>query len=386
MCCQKCGKKLRKVQTVCPWCGAVQDPDQPTNKAVEKDDNAAPAQVKLSAKGATKQKSPGKGKKWLIGIAVTFGVIVLAVIVVGVSLFSSMLGQINRESELSEGEIAVNSELPEDVQNIALFGLDTRSDNESGRSDAIIILSIDRKHDKIKLTSIARDSLVAIDGHGQSKITHAFGWGGAKLAVKTINQNFGMNITDYVYINFYEFAEIIDYIGGVMIDVNASELNVMNNKYGPELRRLGFDYEDAVVGYQRLSGAQALAYSRNRYTGSDIDRGNRQKEVLEAMFAQVKDVSLTRYPTLISQILSMCHTTLTNDELLSMAQWTLTSSPTFEQYNIPSAECNAQGGNWNDGHGWVWRYDMDLATQVLHEYIYEEESSEEESSTVEDTQ
>lgn len=382
--CQNCGKKLRKEQIVCPWCGASQDADKLTKRAVKKESESQPAQVHLSAKGATKKKAK-KSKKVFIGILIALAAVILALVVTVVTIVSSMLGQINRESALSEGEIGVNYELPEDVVNIALFGLDTRTDDDAGRSDAIIILSIDRKHDKIKLTSLARDMLVKIDGHGESKITHAFGWGKAKLAVKTINQNFGMNITDYAYINFHEFVEIIDYIGGVMIDVNESELNVMNNKYGPELRRLGFDYKDAKVGYQRLSGAQALAYSRNRYSGSDIDRGNRQKEVLEAMFAEVKDVSLTKYPSMISKILGMCHTTMSNDELFSVAQWAMSASPTFEQFTIPSPECNAKGGNWGDGHGWVWHLDMDLATEVLHKYIYEDDG-EDESSDVSDPQ
>ncbi len=378
MCCSECGKKIRKDQTVCPWCGASQkDAGQ---KKEEK-------QVRLSAEGA--KKSRKLTKKWLIGIAASVGAVVLALVIVVVTWGSSLLGNIQRESELSAGEIAVNSDLPhaDKVQNIALFGLDTRSDSESGRSDAIIILTVDRVNNKIKLTSIARDSLVAIDGRGQSKITHAFGWGGAKLAVKTLNQNFGMNITDYAYVNFFEFVELIDYIGGVMIDVNASELKIMNDYYGPQLRKLGFDYQNATTGFVRLSGAQALAYSRNRYSGSDIDRGNRQKEVLEAMFTQVKETPLTKFPSLISQVLSMCHTTMTNEELFSVAQWAVSSSPTFDQFTIPSKECNAKGGNAGDGHGWVWRYDMELATQVLHDYIYEEEASDEtDSSAVEGAQ
>lgn len=376
MTCPNCGKRIRKEQTVCPWCGASQGTEKTDGKKVsKKSSEKAPAQVHLSAKGATSRKKlTDKQKKWLIGVGISVGAVLLAIIVTAVTLISSWLGRIQRESELSEGEIAVNSGLPnsEKVQNIALFGLDSRSNNDSGRSDAIIILSIDRVHNKIKLTSIARDSLVAIEGHGQSKITHAWAWGKAKLAVKTLNQNFGMNITDYAYINFFEFTKLIDYLGGVMIDVDAAELNIMNNYYGPELRGLGFNYTNATAGYVRLTGVQALAYSRNRYTGSDIDRGNRQKEVLEAMFTQVKDTPLSKFPSLISQVLEMVHTTLANDELMSIAQWAMTSSPTFVQFSLPSKECNAQGGNWGDGHGWVWHYDMDLATQVLHNFIYEE--------------
>ena len=374
MCCPNCGKRIRKDQTVCPWCGASQDAEKTDEKKkAKKTAEKAPAQVHLSAKGATKRKKlTEKQKKRLLAIGISVGAVLLALIVTAVTLISGWLGKIQRESELSEGDIGINSDLPDskDVQNIALFGLDSRADDDSGRSDAMIILSIDRVHNKIKLTSIARDSLVKIEGHGQSKITHAWSWGKAKLAVKTINQNFGMNITDYAYVNFYEFAKLVDLVGGVMIDVSPAELNVMNNYYGPSLRHLG--YVNATAGYVRLNGAQALAYSRNRYTGSDIDRGNRQKEVLEAMFAEVKDMPLTKFPSLISQALEMMHTTLSNSELMSIAQWALTSSPTFEQFGLPSKECKAQGGDWHDGHGWVWHYDMDLATQVLHNFIYEE--------------
>ncbi len=373
MTCPKCNKKIHKNQTVCPWCGAD------TNAARKKDEEK---QVCLSAQGAKRQ-GLSKKKKWLIGILSSAGAIILALVIVAVTWGASLMGNIHRESELSEGDIALNSDLPhtDKVQNIALFGLDSRKDNESGRSDAIIILTIDRVNSKIKLTSIARDSLVAIDGRGQSKITHAFGWGGAKLAVKTLNQNFGMNITDYVYVNFFEFAEIIDYIGGVMIDVDAAELNIMNNYYGPQLKALGFDYQNATTGYVRLSGPQALAYSRNRYTGSDIDRGNRQKEVLEAMFAQVKDTPLSKFPSLIGRVLEMVHTTMTNNEMLSIAQWAMTSSPSFNQFTLPSADCKAQGGDWGDGHGWVYHYDMGLATEILHQFIYEEPSEQEDVSS-----
>lgn len=378
MCCPKCKKKIHKNQVICPWCGA---------DTVDVSNKAEPQQVRLSAQGAKRQ-GMSKKKKWLIGILSSVGAILLALAIVVVTWGASLMGNIHRESALSEGDIAVNSDLPhtDKVQNIALFGLDSRQDNEVGRSDAIIILSIDRVNSKIKLTSIARDSLVKIDGHGESKITHAFGWGGAKLAVKTLNQNFGMNITDYAYLNFFEFTKLIDSLGGVMIDVDAAELDIMNNYYGPELRTLGFDYQNATTGYVRLNGVQALAYSRNRYTGSDIDRGNRQKEVLQAMFAEVKDLSLTKFPSLISQVLEMVHTTLSNSEMLDVAQWALMASPSFEQFSIPSPECKAQGGNWGDGHGWVYHYDMELATDILHQFIYEEPSEQEDASSVAEAQ
>jgi len=376
MTCKECGKSLRKGATVCPRCGAAQtiEPD------VVSEEPQMVGLADMAAKAApTKKRLP----LWATITIISASSLLLAVLiwaglpfVINYFKFGSLAPQ---ESKLDTSDLAINEALVDKtgVQNIALFGLDSRTDSESGRSDAMIILSIDRDHGAIKMTSIARDSLVNIgtktDKYGESKVNHAFAWGGAKLAVQTLNSNFGMNITDYVYINFFEFVDLVDEVGGIMIDVNASEARVMNNKYSPELLQLGFDYKFVQPGYQRLSGAQALAYSRDRYTGSELERGNRHKEVLQALFAEVKDVSLLKMPNLIATVLGMCHTTLTDGEMLDIATWALSANPAFSQFGLPSPACKAQGGNWNDGQGWVWRYDMGLATAELHKYIYEVE-------------
>lgn len=361
--CINCGKRLKKEQPICPYCGASQ-----------KHAEGEPVQISLSQLSNAGAKPKLTRKQLITRIAIITGAVLLALVVVGVSVIASILGQVNRESELS-GDLGINTALDtKDVQNIALFGLDSRQNNDSGRSDAIIILSIDRKHNAIKMTSLARDSLVSIDGHGKSKLTHAWAYGKASLAVKTINQNFGMNIEDYVFVNFYEFAELIDYIGGVYIDVSADEMRVMNTVYAPELNDLGITCPKVTkTGMQLLNGAQALAYSRNRYTGSDIDRGNRQKEVLQAAFDQVKNLSFAKYPSLISKVLSMCHTDLSDGDLLDIAYWATTSQPAFATFSLPNENCNRQGGDWGDGYGWVYRFDTGLATKELHKFIYEEE-------------
>ena len=358
--CKKCGKKLREGQTVCPKCGAQQ-----TNE---------PKMVSLSQMSRQqKKKKPALTRKQLATrIAVVVVAALAALALVAVSIVYIYLGtHIQQTSELS-GDIGINSELPTDgVKNIALFGLDTRRDNDSGRSDAMIILSIDYTHKKIKMTSLARDTLVPIDGHGKSKLTHAWAFGKAKLAVKTINQNFGMNISDYVYVNFFEFAEIIDYVGGVSIDVSASEMQVMNTHYVSYIQSYGIKCPRITkTGMQRLNGGQALAYARNRYTGSDIQRGDRQKEVLEAMFNEVKTLPVSKFPSLVSKILSMCHTNLTSSEMLSLASWAMTAQPTFERYSLPNPELKPWGGS-SASYGWVYIYDMNLATALLHDFIYE---------------
>lgn len=318
-----------------------------------------------------------KKKKKSPSILPVIAVVLLALVVAAVSLVIAYLGKVNQGSDLS-GDIGINSDLPSDgVQNIALFGLETEyRNNASGRSDAIIILSVDRTHNKIKLTSIARDTLVAVEGHGYKKLTEAWAYGGMSLAVKTINENFQMNITDYVYVNFFEFAELINYIGGVEVDVSAAEMQVMNSEYVSWIQAGGIDCAPITQpGFQRLSGGQALAYARNRYTGTDIDRGNRQKEVLEAMFTQMKDTPKTKFPGIVRRILEMCHTNLSNGEMLGMATWAVTKNPTFVQFSLPSAECHAEMGDRGDGYGDVVRYDMAVASRVLHAFIYEPTST-----------
>ena len=357
--CSQCGKKLKDGQTVCPRCGAEQSTE--------------PRMVSLSELNdlELKKKKPLTRKQLAVRIVIIAAAVLAALAVAAVSLaYALIAGNIQQASRLS-GDLGIQYDLPEGVINIALFGLDTRQNNDGGRSDSMIILSIDQIHNQIKLTSLARDTLVDIDGYGKSKLTHAWAYGKAALAVKTINQNFGMNIEDYVYVNFFEFAEIIDYIGGVYIDVDAGEMGVMNRTYTPYLRKAGINCPDVTAtGYQLLCGGQALAYSRNRYTGSDLDRGDRQKEVLEAMFTAVKDVSIAKYPSLISKILGMCHTSLTSSEMMGLASWAMTKQPTFHKYGLPCPELNAWGGTTQ--YGWVWIYDMTLATTLLHDYIYGE--------------
>ncbi len=358
--CKHCGKNI-KDDGFCPRCGKVVSQDG--------------ERVSLAAiKARATKKKLTKKQLWtrigLISLAV-----LAAIAIVVISVVYAYLGRVNRESEMS-GDLHINSVLPtKDVQNIALFGTDSRQDNDGGRSDAIIILSIDRKHGMIKMTSIARDTYVEIPGRGYDKLNHAYAYGKAPLAVKTINKNFNMNITDYVYVNFFEFVELIDYIGGVDIDVNLSEKNVMNTNYVPHLQSLGMDCPYITeTGMQHLNGAQALAYSRNRYTDGDTGRGNRHREVLEAMFVAVKDLSPAKFPSLIGQVLEMCHTTMTDGELMGLAMWAITANPGFGSQSLPTKECNPRSGSAAMVNGvWYYIYDLDIATDILHKFIYEDD-------------
>ena len=248
------------------------------------------------------------------------------------------------------------------VHNIALFGVD-QAQGSVGRSDAMIILSIDKENQKIKMTSLARDSLVPIDGHGEEKLTHAWAYGHAKLAVKTINQAFGMNITDYAYINFEEFKEVIDYIGGVKVHVSELELKTLN--YTPDESK-----KVPGTGMQHLDGRQALIYSRIR-SDSDTNRTARQREVLIAMYEQVRSQPISKLPETLRKVLRLCHTNMKSDTIMDIARWALLNTPTIESLSMPNDQLKPWGGILDRQRGWVRIYDLDAAKKVLYSFLYE---------------
>ena len=116
------------------------------------------------------------------------------------------------------------------------------------------------------------------------------------------------------------------------------------NNYIPELQSLGISAEPVQqTGYQLLTGGQAVAYSRNRYTGSDMDRTERQREVLNSLFNSVAQMDITRLPGLASMVLSQCTTSLSVDEMIDIGTWAVTSGPSFGQCALPDGNCNARG-------------------------------------------
>ena len=373
--CINCGGPLKNEDDIfCPKC---------YNEAVAK--NAGEVQnAEAVEKEPVKKKRPVK--KIVVSVIAVALAVVLALIVWLVSWIFS-LGDKIKYDNLS-GNLGINSdisgaELPftEDVKNIALFGLDTRQDNNSGRSDAIIVLSIDKKNKEIKMTSIARDTYITFESGKHDKITHAWAYGKANLSVKTINSNFNLDISDYVSVNFFQFAEIIDYIGGVTIDVDAAEMKVMNKTYIPYIKASGIECDYVKEpGVQLLNGGQALAYARNRYTGSDITRGSRQREVLGAMFDKVKTINVLKFPKLVEMILSECTTSLEYSEILSIGTWALFNSPTLHSIGIPNEECGAKGQMINGTSYMV--YDLEVASRVMHDFIYTSAKKVETSSEI----
>ena len=230
----------------------------------------------------TKEKKKRKGLK-VFGITVLVLIVILLAIVGAIAIFiNSKIGMM-QQVELDESDLGISEQAQESLsgyRNIALFAVDSRDDNleKGNRSDGIIIASINNNTKEIKLISVYRDTYVQIEGHGLDKITHAYSYGSAPLAVKTLNTNLDLNITEFATVNFDAVAEAVDALGGVTINIESqSELNYLNSYIDETARVTGKSNAKVTsTGKQNLNGVQAVAYARIRYTaGGDYKRTER---------------------------------------------------------------------------------------------------------------
>lgn len=264
--------------------------------------------------------------------------------------------------EVDKTDLGINKDITstynqsDKIKNIALFGVDA-PDGESGRSDSIMIATIDPVHQKLKLTSIMRDSYVNIPGRGLDKINHAYAFGGPQLAMKTINENFGLNISDFMTVNFSSLPIIIDALGGVDIAITDEEVSHIP----------GISY----AGTYTLTGEQALAYSRIRYAeGGDYKRTERQRTVLEGLFQKALSLPATSYLSTLDTVLPYIQTNMSSNTILSLGTKALTSfNGQLEQQRFPlDGYCE---GAMIDGVYYL-TFDAETTKQQFMDYIFED--------------
>lgn len=241
------------------------------------------------------------------------------------------------------------------IKNIALFGIDAPK-GKVGRSDAIMILTLDEEHKIMKLTSIMRDAYVDIPGHGDDKITHAYAFGGPELAMKTLNENFKINVEDFMAVNFTSLPEIIDKLGVVKINITEEEIPHIPGITSP--------------GEQILNGEESLAYSRIRYaTGGDYKRTERQRVVLESVFEKLKSTPTKEYTSLIDGFLPYIETNMSSMDMIKLA----TDAAPLVKGNLETARFPLDG--YCDGKTingiWYLVYDRQATLNQIQEYIYD---------------
>ena len=267
------------------------------------------------------------------------------------------------------------AKLPKGITNIALFGLDSRSkvtNNKtkplSGLADSIIILTVNTDENTVKLTSILRDSWVDISGT-KRKINEAYSRGGAQLAVKTINSNFGLNVTDYVAVSLHQLWKVIDFMGGINVHITEAERRELNNLSNSEGFGINKLYE---TGYVHLDGGQAMTYARIRHTDSDNVRALRQQKVLNCLFEKAKAMPKTDYPALLKKIMENVETSLSYSEILAFAPLLSGGNLSLQSKSVPGNEVVAQGGVFEDTRGgWVWKYDLEETKKFMYKWIFD---------------
>ncbi|MBP3380902.1 MAG: LCP family protein [Ruminococcus sp.] len=211
------------------------------------------------------------------------------------------------------------------VTNVLLIGSDSRG-GERGRSDTMMLVSINKRTDEITLTSFMRDCYVDIPEYGWDKLNASYSYGGADLVMDTIEANFGIKIDNYAAVDFVSFANIVDAVGGIEIDVSEAEIREINTILQAEVNGLmGDDALDDLLdvdddGKIKLNGKQALSYARIRYVGNaDFERTERQRKVIEMIFNKVKDIGPSVISQVSDEVLPNVTTNMTTGELYMLS-------------------------------------------------------------------
>ena len=294
------------------------------------------------------------------------------------------------DTSIDPDTLELNTNLPDNVINILLVGIDTRDTSlDSGlqQGDVQIILSINKDDGSIKLTSLLRDMYVTIPGYkNKNRINVSYARGGGQLAMRTVNKNFEMNIQNYVTINFYGLASIIDAIGGIDVDLTKTEAGAIN----PYLRQHPPKYDNTdgkqrvalkkESGVQHLDGVQAVMYARLRKIDNDFGRTARQRHLLELLLNKImQDMSLDKMMSLIETCIPYVSTNVNLNTMLELGMTVLSSGiitraqngeELLQQHRVPMDGCYS----YKDINGasviYLSTKNQTKNTQSIHEFIY----------------
>lgn len=348
-----------------------------------------------------KKKKRGKISRWWrksgkLQKAAVISVAVLLAAVISIAIFITTYFDYNYNRITGDAEnLGFEEVIDNKVINIALFGIDSRSKNFKGNSDSIMVLSLNTDTKQVKIVSIMRDSLVKIDKKGKTtynKINSAYASGGPELAIKTINENFGLDISEYATVNFEGMMDIIDAVGGIDAELTSAEVATgsgaaytFNGIVGEMCRTLKLDPNDYYItksGKHHLNGVQAVAYSRIRRakniwgTNNDHGRTDRQRYVMEQLFDKATKLNKASYIKLAKAMIPCTETSLSYSDIMDIAFDILLHSPTFSQSRVPLEQYQMSTPTIS-GVGSCVYYDLEYASKVLHAYFYDDITPEE---------
>lgn len=326
-----------------------------------------------------------------IALSATAVLLSLVIIIGGamgiyVNIILSKIGSDNDFSKLTNSELGYENVISEDVFNIALFGVDSRKKGDfTGLSDSIMILSVNKVNNTVKIVSIMRDSLVPITNDGKtsySKINSAYSRGGPALAVKTLNTVFGLDISAYATVNFYGMADIIEAVGGIEIEVTQAEiddsiygLNALIREHYNNIGKDPTPYLINTPGVHKVNGLQAVAYARirkavNAYGSTDdFGRTERQRVVMKKIMDKALAMDVSTYPGLVEKLTPFVRTSLSNNQMLALAAQ-LAKKPTLIQTRVPHNEYIINADYRGTGASCVY-YNYQYAGKVIRAFFYD---------------
>jgi len=209
--------------------------------------------------------------------------------------------------------------------NIALFGLDAREDDPGmgERSDSIMVASINNRTGEVKVLSILRDTLMMQQDGTYEKANAAYSFGGPQQAVAMLNRNLDLDIERFVTVDFHSLSKIIDILGGVEIDIQADEIDQVNQFALDVATHTGEAAPPVITapGPQMLTGAQATGYSRVRYTaGDDFRRAERQRNVIQQIINRTRTAGPLRLIRIVDTVLPLTVTNLSTPDMLGIGR------------------------------------------------------------------
>lgn len=255
----------------------------------------------------------------------------------------------------------------DEIINIILCGMDARKYETNSRSDAIILASYNKTQHTVKLVSFMRDTWVYLPERGWGRINSATAYGGTGLLINTINENFDLDVQNYIQIKFDDFKRVIDILGGIDIELTKREISYINNKLHNEDRDWKNDIK-AEPGIVHLNGTQALWHCRNRSVGdSDFDRTRRQRETISAIINKAITMDIVQATQLVYEMSEYVNTNVPITTLIDLGTDAIISKNlTIEMNRIPYDKNFTYA---NKGGASVIEIDIEETTKLLHKFL-----------------
>ena len=324
-----------------------------TSKKSYKDDNTTQQPNNRKPSGSKPEQNGKKSfKQKCISLLLIIAIILLTVSVGALAIFS----RVNYEP-VQKG-ITINTDnITHNIYNVLLIGAD-KEENGGSRSDSMILITINKNTNKIKMTSFMRDLWVEIPDHSDGRLNAAYSIGGAGLLMETIEHNFDIQIDDYVLVDFEMFKELIDELGGITVEITEKEAQFINRTTKATVS----------VGENTLNGSEALIYCRIRKLDSDFMRTQRQRKVMSAIINKIKSQNVIKTASAGISILPLITTDISGFKMLTKS-FSLISAISYdvEQLRIPA---NNTYKNKTINSQAVLVADLEENIEGLHNFIY----------------